>query len=112
MTVFVNLPYKLIRPHHEDRNVCQMVAHDLDELHNFANKLGLSKKDFEDCIVPHYLVPEELRDEAFSLGAKSAALQDLSQITSLRKRQLQQSQIKKEVRKRGRKKKCLSTVIS
>lgn len=104
MGVFVNLPYILMRfGQRGGRSVCQMVAHDLDELHSFAKLLGLSRKDFEDCIVPHYLVPEELRQKAFSLGAKSAALQDLSQITSLRKRQLQQSNIQKEVRKRGRK---------
>lgn len=108
MTVFINLPYKLIRLGEEDRQVCQMVAYELDELHEFAQLLGLSKKDFKDCIVPHYLVPQNLRQEAFDLGAKSAALQDLRQITSLRKRQAQQ----KEIKKRGRKKKCQSTSIS
>lgn len=111
MTVFVNLPYRLFRLGQADREVCQMVAYELDELHDFAKKLGLTKKDFEDCIVPHYLVPESLREEAFNLGAKSATSQDLRQITTLRKRQEAQSQIQKEVRKRGGKKKCLSTNI-
>jgi hypothetical protein len=108
MTVFLNLPYKLIRLGEKDREVCQMVAYTLEELHNFSELLGLTRKDFEDCVVPHYLVPLELREKAFSLGAKSAALQDLSQITTLRKRQTVQSAIQKEVRKRGRKKKCTS----
>jgi hypothetical protein len=109
MTVFLNLPYKLIRLGEKDREVCQMVAYTLEELHDFAKKLGLSKKDdFEDCVVPHYLVPLELRDKAFNLGAQSSLIQDLSQITTLRKRQTVQSAIQKEVRKRGRKKKCTS----
>ena len=108
MTVFVNLPFTLIRPHCVNREVCQLVAHAEEELHDFAKLLGLSKKDFEDCSVPHYLVPKELREVAFGLGAKSAALQDLRQVTTLRKRSEQQ----KEIKKRGRKKKCQSTSIS
>ncbi len=112
MAVFINLPYVLKRLGERDREVCQMVAYTLEELHEFAFNLGLSKKDFEDCVVPHYLVLKELRETAFSLGAKSAALQDLRQITSLRKRQEQQSNIQKEIKKRGRKKKCQSTSIS
>jgi hypothetical protein len=110
MTVFLNLPYKLIRLGEKDREVCQMVAYTLKELHDFSELLGLTRKDFEDCVVPHYLVPKELRDKAFSLGAQSSLIQDLSQITTLRKRQTVQVQsaIQKEVRKRGRKKKCTS----
>ena len=109
MTVFLNLPYKLIRLGEKDREVCQMVAYTLEELHDFAKKLGLSKKDdFEDCVVPHYLVPLELRDKAFNLSAQSSLIQDLSQITTLRKRQTVQSAIQKEVRTRGRKKKSTS----
>lgn len=102
MAVFINLPYVLKRLGERDREVCQLVAYTLEELHDFAKLLGLSKKDFEDCSVPHYLVPKELREVAFGLGAKSAALQDLRQITTLRKRSEQQ----KEIKKRGRKKKC------
>jgi hypothetical protein len=110
MTVFLNLPYKLIRLGEKDREVCQMVAYTLKELHDFSESLGLTRKDFEDCVVPHYLVPLELRDKAFNLGAQSSLIQDLSQITTLRKRQTVQVQsaIQKEVRKRGRKKKCTS----
>jgi hypothetical protein len=110
MTVFLNLPYKLIRLGEKDREVCQMVAYTLEELHDFSELLGLTRKDFEDCVVPHYLVPLELRDKAFNLGAQSSLIQDLSQITTLRKRQTVQVQsaIQKEVRKRGRKKKCKS----
>jgi len=112
MTVFLNLPYKLIRLGEKDREVCQMVANTEEELHIFSELLGLTRKDFEDCSVPHYLVPKELREKAFRLGAKSSLMQDLRQITTLRKRQDQQSAIQKEVRKRGRKKKCQTTNIS
>ena len=109
MAVFINLPYVLKRLGEKDREVCQMVAYTLEELHEFSELLGLTRKDFKDCSVPHYLVPKELREKAFSLGAKSAALQDLCQITTLRKRQAVQSAIqKKEAKKRGRKKKCTS----
>lgn len=108
MAVFINLPYKLIRLGKKDREVCQMVAYTLEELHEFSELLGLTRKDFKDCSVPHYLVPKELREKAFRLGAKSAALQDLCQITTLRKRQAVQSAIQKEAKKRGRKKKCTS----
>ena len=109
MAVFINLPYVLKRLGEKDREVCQMVAYTLQELHDFAELLGLSRKDFEDCSVPHYLVPKELREKAFSLGAKSSLMQDLRQITTLRKRQEAQSAIQKELRKkRGRKKKCTS----
>ena len=109
MAVFINLPYVLKRLGEKDREVCQMVAYTLQELHDFAELLGLSRKDFEDCSVPHYLFPKELREKAFSLGAKSSLMQDLRQITTLRKRQEAQSAIQKEVRKkRGRKKKCTS----
>jgi hypothetical protein len=110
MVVFVNLPFTLIKLDKAPREVCQLVAHEEDELHNFAKLLGLTKKDFVDCSVPHYLLSKNLRQEAFNLGAKSAALQDLRQITSLRKRQLQQSNIQKEVKKRGGRKKKNVTV--
>ena len=103
MAVFINLPYKLIRLGKKDREVCQMVAHTEEELHNFSELLGLTGKDFEDCSVPHYLVPKELREKAFSLGAKSSLMQDLRQITTLRKRQAIQKKVR---RKRERKKKC------
>ena len=109
MAVFINLPYVLKRLGERDREVCQMVAYTLEELHEFSELLGLTRKDFEDCSVPHYLVPKELREKAFSLGAKSATLQDLRQITTLRKRQEAQSAVQTKVRKkRGRKKKCTS----
>ena len=104
MAVFINLPYVLKRLGERDREVCQMVAYTLEELHEFAKLLGLSKKDFEDCSVPHYLVPKELREVAFGLGAKFTR-EDLRQITTLRKRQEAQSKIQKEIKKRGRKKK-------
>lgn len=85
-----------------------MVAYTLEELHEFSELLGLTGKDFEDCSVPHYLVPKELREKAFNLGAKSSLMQDLRQITTLRKRPEKQTVRKK----RGRKKKCQTTNIS
>ena len=85
-----------------------MVAYTLEELHEFSELLGLTGKDFEDCSVPHYLVPKELREKAFNLGAKSSLMQDLRQITTLRKRSEKQTVRKK----RGRKKKCQTTNIS
>lgn len=112
MAVFINLPYKLIRLGKKDREVCQMVAYTLEELHEFSELLGLTGKDFEDCSVPHYLVPKELREKAFNLGAKSSLMQDLRQITTLRKRQEAQSAIQTVRKKRGRKKKCQTTNIS
>jgi hypothetical protein len=109
MAVFINLPYKLIRLGKKDREVCQMVAYTLEELHEFSELLGLTRKDFEDySSVPHYLVPKELREKAFNLGAKSSLMQDLRQITTLRKRPEKQTVRKK----RGRKKKCQTTNIS
>jgi hypothetical protein len=109
MAVFINLPYKLIRLGKKDREVCQMVAYTLEELHEFSELLGLTRKDFEDySSVPHYLVPKELREKAFNLGAKPSLMQDLRQITTLRKRPEKQ----KEIKKRGRKKKCQTTNIS
>lgn len=112
MAVFINLPYKLIRLGKKDREVCQMVAYTLEELHEFSELLGLTGKDFEDCSVPHYLVPKELREKAFNLGAKSSLMQDLRQITTLRKHQEAQSAIQTVRKKRGRKKKCQTTNIS
>ena len=109
MAVFINLPYKLIRLGKKDREVCQMVAYTLEELHEFSELLGLTRKDFEDySSVPHYLVPKELREKAFNLGAKPSLMQDLRQITTLRKRPEKQ----KVRKKRGRKKKCQTTNIS
>lgn len=47
-----------------------LLADTLEELHEFAARLGLDRKLFmRDALVPHYQLPAGRRDEAISLGA-------------------------------------------
>ena len=43
-----------------------MSDHDLDELHDFAERMGLPRRGFHG---DHYDLPEEYYDEAVALGA-------------------------------------------
>lgn len=85
MAVFVNLPYTLIKLDKEPRIVCQMVAHDIDELHEFARELGLNnREDFVNKKTPYYLISPEQRMEALQKGALIASISDLSEITKIK----------------------------
>ena len=44
-------------------------ADTLDELHEFAEKLGLRKSWFQDKSIPHYDVSKSVRSKAIELGA-------------------------------------------
>lgn len=46
-----------------------MVADTVDELQEFARKLGLNPKWFQDHRVPHYDVAKSTREKAIKLGA-------------------------------------------
>lgn len=47
---------------------CHMTADTLKELHDMANKLGLSPKWFQNKSVPHYDLTPRRREEALRLG--------------------------------------------
>ncbi|WP_084530736.1 DUF4031 domain-containing protein [Burkholderia sp. WSM2232] len=52
------------------RQWCHLVADSLDELHRFADSLGLKRGWFEaQASLPHYDVTVEVRDVALSRGA-------------------------------------------
>lgn len=46
-----------------------MMADDLDELHEFAGRLGLKRAWFQDKSIPHYDVSEGKRLQAVRMGA-------------------------------------------
>ena len=47
-----------------------------DELHAFAERLGLQRRSFQG---DHYDIPAELRDEAIALGAASVSAREIVQ---------------------------------
>lgn len=48
-----------------------MMADSLEELHEFAAKLGMKREWFQNKSAPHYDVCQAKREEAFELGAVS-----------------------------------------
>jgi hypothetical protein len=48
-----------------------LIADDLEELHSFAQKLGLKREWFQDKRVPHYDVSDGKRKLAIRLGAQA-----------------------------------------
>jgi hypothetical protein len=74
VTVYVDpcLPY----PHLDRRTGhlmwCHLLADTRDELHEFAGRLGLSRRAFQDHDIRwHYDIPEPVRSQAVDLGARS-----------------------------------------
>jgi hypothetical protein len=60
------------RPIHpwKGKKWCHLVADDLQELHDFATKLGLKREWFQSHrIQPHYDITEAKREQAIKLGA-------------------------------------------
>ena len=49
---------------------CHLVAESLDELHEFADRLGLRRSWFQsNSVYPHYDVTMSVRERALALGA-------------------------------------------
>ena len=66
MTVYVDDAVTLWRGH----RWAHLMADSLDELHDFAARLGLRREKFQDKTSgAHYDVPAPLREEALRLGA-------------------------------------------
>ncbi|AYG47263.1 DUF4031 domain-containing protein [Pseudomonas sp. Leaf58] len=66
------------------REWCHLVADSLDELHSFADRLGLKRSWFQSkTLYPHYDVTKSVRSRALAMGAKGA---DREQIVSCAKR--------------------------
>ena len=59
---------------------CHLVADDLDELHDFATKLGLKRSWFQKHrIQPHYDITEAKRAIAVSMGAKELTTEEMAE---------------------------------
>ncbi|AGA76044.1 DUF4031 domain-containing protein [Pseudomonas plecoglossicida] len=55
------------------REWCHLVADSLDELHTFADRLGLKRSWFQSkTLYPHYDVTKTVRTRALALGAQGA----------------------------------------
>ncbi|MDI2141302.1 MULTISPECIES: DUF4031 domain-containing protein [unclassified Pseudomonas] len=66
------------------REWCHLVADSLDELHSFADRLGLKRSWFQSkTLYPHYDVTKSVRTRALAMGAKGA---DREQIVRCAKR--------------------------
>jgi hypothetical protein len=48
---------------------CHLVADSVDELHKFADRLGLKRSWFQHGTIPHYDLTENMRRKAVKLGA-------------------------------------------
>ena len=58
---------------------CHLVADTLDELHAFAEKLGMRRAWFQDTKhMPHYDLTPKRREEALRLGAVSISTMELA----------------------------------
>ena len=49
--------------------MCHMMSDSIDELRDFANRLGLRREWFQESPAPHYDVCKSRRKQAISLGA-------------------------------------------
>ncbi len=69
---------------------CHLVADDLNELHEFAHRLGLKKEWFQNHrIQTHYDITEAKRKQAITNGAKPITTEEMAQrvISILKARQ-------------------------
>ena len=58
---------------------CHLVADDIQELHDFAAKLGLKREWFQNHrIHPHYDITESKRELAIRLGAKELTTREMA----------------------------------
>jgi hypothetical protein len=53
---------------------CHLFADSLDELHDFAKKIGMKKIWFQNKKLPHYDLTAKRREVAISLGAQEVPL--------------------------------------
>ena len=49
--------------------MCHMLSDNIEELHEFASKLGLKRSWFQNGSAPHYDLSKEKRAQALKLGA-------------------------------------------
>lgn len=76
MTIYVD---QAIHPW-RGKKWCHLIADDLDELHNFAAKLGLKREWFQNHkIQPHYDITASKRVEAIELGATSITTKEMAE---------------------------------
>lgn len=59
---------------------CHLIADTVDELHQFADKLGLKHKWFQDKGVPHYDLTKNKRYMAVRLGAKQLTREEFAEM--------------------------------
>lgn len=72
---------------------CHLVADSLDELHQFAARLGLKRAWFQDkASYPHYDVTTSARERALVLGALPARKRQMIATASLMRNELRASQ--------------------
>ena len=70
------------QPIHSWRNKkwCHLVADDLQELHDFATKLGLKREWFQNHrLQPHYDITVTKREQAIKLGAISIETKQMAE---------------------------------
>lgn len=49
--------------------MCKLTSDTVKEMHAFAKELGLNSTQHVDSVVPHYVVPKNMRKRAIELGA-------------------------------------------
>lgn len=60
---------------------CHLLSNNnIEELHEFAHKLGIKRKWFQNKPIPHYDLTEKRRKLAVSLGAKEITLRETAKI--------------------------------
>lgn len=65
MTIYVDnarIPFRNMIMSH-------LMSDDIDELHEFAARLGMKRAWFQDTSIPHYDVSEGMRQKAIRMGA-------------------------------------------
>lgn len=73
---------------------CHLVADSLEELHDFAQKIGLQRNWFQQAAsYPHYDVTVEIRQIALSMGALEGTRAEIITRARLMKFQLQNMRI-------------------
>lgn len=56
---------------------CHLLADDLDELHRFAERVGVPRGSFQDRRFPHYDLSAERREIAVELGALQVSFREI-----------------------------------
>lgn len=59
---------------------CHLIADTLNELHEFAERLGLKRNWFQNKRVPHYDLTKNKRYQAVRLGAKEITREQFAEI--------------------------------